>query len=356
MQAQERRAARKQARLRKQWKKGTIAHAALAVGTALALLVGGVGFGLGIVFLGPWQTASDLAALAMLESSALKFLPRLYLGAEGMAAVSARNTIAEIEAEVDTGLIDASAAQAQEGEEDYQDIEIVPIKGSTYKGFMMIVKDPARVIVGVSSDKFSNDRPGKALSQIVEHYGGVGGTNASGFWDDKGQGNGGMPIGLVISQGKLLNNAYDNASYNTVIGFDENNVLVIQKMGTTAAMKKGLRDAVAFGPGLIINGVSASITGTSGGVNPRTAIGQRADGAVLMLVIDGRQPNSVGATYANLIEIMEEFGAVNAANLDGGSSATMWYMGEQLNDGVVITGEREIPTAFVVLAKEEDAP
>ena len=61
------------------------------------------------------------------------------------------------------------------------------------------------------------------------------------------------------------------------------------------------------------------------GWNPRTAIGQRADGAVIFVCIDGRQVGSPGGTYADIINIMQEYGAVNACNMDGGSSSVMMY-------------------------------
>ena len=112
--------------------------------------------------------------------------------------------------------------------------------------------------------------------------------------------------------------------------------------------KKGIRDAITFGPALIVNGEPASVKGASSGLNPRTAIGQRADGAVLMLVIDGRQASSLGATYADEISVLLEYGAINAANLDGGSSSLMYYKGEYLNKGVLLTGSRELPTGFIV--------
>ena len=88
--------------------------------------------------------------------------------------------------------------------------------------------------------------------------------------------------------------------------------------------------------------------GISSGLNPRSAIGQRADGAVLLLIIEGRQANSLGATYADLIKVMLDFEAVNAANLDGGSSSMLYYKGEYLTNGVVLTGSRRLPTAFIV--------
>ena len=160
-------------------------------------------------------------------------------------------------------------------------------------------------------------------------------------------GNGGMPIGLVVSEGRVMKRA-TNDERNTVIGFDQDNRLLIGKFTATQSQELGLRDAVSFGPALIVNGEPSAVAGASSGLNPRTAIGQRSDGAVLMLVIDGRQVNSMGASMADLIEIMLRFGAVNAANLDGGSSSNLYYEGEYINDGVALTGSRDIPTSFIV--------
>ena len=86
----------------------------------------------------------------------------------------------------------------------------------------------------------------------------------------------------------------------------------------------------------------------SSGLNPRTAIGQRDDGCILMLVVDGRQVHSYGATYKDLQDIMLEYGAVNAFNLDGGSSTTMWYNGSYVNSCSSANGiARPIPDAFL---------
>ena len=85
------------------------------------------------------------------------------------------------------------------------------------------------------------------------------------------------------------------------------------------------------------------------GLNPRTAIGQRSDGAILMLVIEGRQPSRLGATYQDEAELMLRFGAVNACNLDGGSSSMMWYNGAYINNSASVIGIRPIPTSFIVL-------
>lgn len=212
---------------------------------------------------------------------------------------------------------------------------------------MMIVRDPAQVIVGVSHNPFSKAHAGKKVNDIIASYDAVGGINAGAFYDANGTGNGGEPLGLVYSEGKRLNRA-DNGAYKTVVGFDKENILRVGTYTSDDAEKIGLRDAVAFGPALIVNGKAATIKGNSSGLNPRSAIGQRSDGAVLLLAIDGRQANSFGASYADLIKVMQDYGAVNACNLDGGSSTVMYYEGEQKNDGMAISASRRLPTAWIV--------
>jgi exopolysaccharide biosynthesis protein len=74
-----------------------------------------------------------------------------------------------------------------------------------------------------------------------------------------------------------------------------------------------------------------------------------------MLVIDGRQLASLGATFTDLAEIMIEYGAVNACNLDGGSSSLMYYNGEYINNCASVIGIRPVSTTFLVLPKEDNS-
>ncbi len=225
-------------------------------------------------------------------------------------------------------------------------IVIVEVSGATYKGHMMIVADPSRVKVGVCQSLGSETGRGQKLSTIIDRYGAVAGINAGGFADENGSGSGAIPLGYVFSEGQFL---YDSGESSLLIGFDENHILHVGNMSASSAKEKGIRDAVTFGPALIINGEAAGINGAGSGLNPRTAIGQRSDGAVLLLVIDGRQANSLGASYGDLIKIMQEFGAVNAANLDGGSSSLMMYKGEQVSNPANVINNRDLPTAIIVM-------
>ena len=82
--------------------------------------------------------------------------------------------------------------------------------------------------------------------------------------------------------------------------------------------------------------------------SPRTAIGQRADGSILLLCIDGRQAHSLGASYKDLSDIFVEYGAVNASNLDGGSSSLMVYEDEIISVTASLYGSRKLATAVLV--------
>lgn len=81
---------------------------------------------------------------------------------------------------------------------------------------------------------------------------------------------------------------------------------------------------------------------------PRTAFGITAEGDYLLICVDGRRPgHSVGATYVELAEAVHALGAVDALNLDGGGSTTLWLGGRVVNkpsEG----SERAVGTAFLV--------
>lgn len=309
---------------------------------------------------GPSKRAKELFVMSVRETSAVGFLADWFCTPEEIEQIELSKQ-AVVTDEVDTSLIvidkkptedtDNQNKQVTDKKEDEKEkepeepIEIINVSGSTYKGLMMIVKDPSRVKVGTSSATYSSDVPGKRVEEMIANYGAVAGINAGGFDDPQGYGNGGIPLGIVISEGEFKYGNLDS-SYE-LIGLNKDNVLIAGTMTARRALETGIRDAVSFGPILVINGESTQAS-QGGGLNPRTAIGQRSDGAILLLVIDGRQSSSLGASYADLAEIMIEYGAVNAANLDGGSSSVMYYKGELLNSCASLSGPRRMPTCILV--------
>ncbi|MBO7682506.1 MAG: phosphodiester glycosidase family protein, partial [Clostridia bacterium] len=207
-----------------------------------------------------------------------------------------------------------------------------------------------------TSEEFGKT-PGLQLTDMVAKYDGIAGINAGGFNDQNGLGDGGRPQGLVIVDSQVV---WGSPTYRYhVVGIDGDGVLQIGYMsGTDAIENKGMKWGVSFithdglASALILNGV-VQTQNLGGGVNPRTAIGQRDDGSLLLLVLDGRSINTLGATMEDIVNVMLEYGAVNAANLDGGSSSVMVYGDEIINNCASVTGPRRIPTGFIVLKEGE---
>ena len=296
---------------------------------------------------GPSPAARDILVNTVLETSAAQFVARIYFSPAEIEAILARNTVQEGEEATDNTL----EFEPKDQDVPLDTIELHDVNGGSFKGKMMVVYDPSRVKVACLPG-FAPEGEGLRLAELVEQENAVAGVNGGGLADEGGVGSGGMPLGIVIKNGKLLLGSL-TGSYS-IIGFDQENHLVVGKMTGQQAVDKGLRDAISFGPAFIINGKAAEISGTGGGLNPRTVVGQRADGAVLLLVIDGRQPQSLGATYQDCIRVMQEWGAVNAANLDGGSSTQMIYNGETVNVCASLYGPRKLPTAIVVGPAQEE--
>lgn len=326
-------------------KRQILGRVSASIGTAVALILL---FLFGVVHIlefGPSVTARNLFVNSALESSAGGFMATWFFSDEEIEEMRNINSIEAIDEITDTSLITIDKDNNAGGEDNREEIEIVDIDGKSFHGKLMIVKNPSRVSVGICNSTFDGSA-GKTVAKIAEDYKAVGAINAGGFLDENGVGNGGTPIGIVVSDGELK---YGNPDTTyEVIGFDKNDILVVGKMTAKQAMDRGIRDAVSFGPTLIVNGQAAIVNGSGSGINPRTAIGQTADGSVLLLVLDGRQINSIGATYGDVIDVMLKYGAVNAANLDGGTSTVMYYDGEYINNTSAIYGSRNLPTTFIV--------
>ena len=305
-----------------------------------------------VIAKGPSNSAKAKFVNTMNETSALKFIPKMYFTQEEIAEYVGSfrdNTTEEV---TDATLVKITPKNAggqpavDENGKVQPETELVDVSGSTFRGKLLKIKDPSRVYVGISG-QFGQEYEGKRVLEMVADYGALAAINAGGFEDLNGVGNGGTPLGMVVSQGELrwggMGTTYD------IIGFDNNNILHVGTMTGQQAMDIGIRDAVCFGPVLIVNGKPVNEEkDLGGGYNPRSAIGQTADGTVLLLVIDGRQANSLGATYDDVIEIMMQNGAVNAANLDGGSSSHMIYENEIITVCSSLYGPRRMPTCWLV--------
>ena len=303
---------------------------------------------LGVVWVlerGPSPTVTGMFTRSVRETSAIRWLSNIFLTDEELEQYKSISTENRETESVNTSLIHVA-----EGSSSTDAVQLIDIAEGTCKGKLLIVADPKQVILG-TSDEFVK-KPGLQLTDMVAKYDGLAGINAGGFNDENGTGNGGVPQGLVITNGEIV---YGDAGvvYH-LIGLDQDGILHVGTMSGKDALANGIQWAVSFvthdglASSLIING-EVQQWNLGGGVNPRTAIGQRQDGALLLLVLDGRSINTLGATMQEVVNIMLEYGAVNAGNLDGGSSSVMVYDGEIINHCASVTGPRRIPTGFIVL-------
>lgn len=306
---------------------------------------------------GPSESAKELFATTILETGQLKFLANVFLSKEELQEIVDKNSLQDMDAEVDENLINT------DGNKEKELIEIHNVSGDGFEGTMMVVNDPAKISLATT---YPWSEYGKELGVIVDEAGAIAGVNGGIYYSSGNKG--GRPYGVTVSNGKIQDITLGWSGLY-LIGFDENNLLRIislEGMNKIAVEKmvkeEKIRDAISFQEEssdannhfvkLIINGEKRELSGKGSGQNPRTAIGQRKDGSVLILVTDGRGKNGhLGATASDLIEIMAEYGAVNAANIDGGSSSSLYYNKKYLRTSVTFyytNSSWRLPTAFVV--------
>ena len=310
----------------------------LVLFTVIILAVAALVLVMNLVFNGPSPAARDVLTMSLIEASATKWVPALFIGEDTVAEI--RTSTVEgggLEEDVtDTTKVIIQANNVITGDsnewDNYPDgVRIERRSGDTYNAHIMIVKNPAQVYMGTSTEKFSTAIPGKRITEaMAENTDVIAAINAGAFNDDGTASSyvGSTPLGLVMSKGSCVWTSGKQPGLEGFAGFNEDNILVVSKSNLSKgqAEEMKIRDGCCFGPVLIMNGeVNLEAYNDKSGFNPRTAIGQRGDGAVIFVCIDGRQAGSLGGTYADIINIMQEYGAVNACNMDGGSSSVMMY-------------------------------
>lgn len=235
--------------------------------------------------------------------------------------------------------------------EDNQPYKLINIREGNLRGYLVVIYDASKVKLAVSEKLGHN---GEMLTTMAKKNNALVAMNASGFFDQERKGNGGSPHGIVIKDGKLLANNAKSMFSGGLIGFDNQNRLILGKYSAQEALNMGIRDAVEFGPYLIVNGNPAFIKGNGGwGSAPRSSIAQREDGIVLFLVLDGRDyiGGIPGATMVQMTNFLKRYGAYNAANLDGGTSSGLVIEGKLTNKPINSEGKRitrKVPDAWIL--------
>jgi exopolysaccharide biosynthesis protein len=279
-----------------------------------------------LLFYGPWDSFKQLWINTSIYSSRFKFLATALYTEAYIQSVLDKNKPA-VDRKTDGGKIAVSG-----GDELYFD----RLKGDYFSGFIIKIGDPRRLSL-VSAD----NRQGMFLEDLVGRHEALGGINASGHDKDRG-----LPWGNTIVDGVFVARN-PQGDRHVMGGFTRNHKLVAGSFSDEEIPAQDYLWALEFGPLLIVNGEKTEMTDFSGGLAPRTAIGQLQNGAVLLVVVDGRRAGSLGATYKDMQTILYANGAVNAIGLDGGSSSSMVYRGELVNIPSEGDAGRRLPNAII---------
>ena len=277
-----------------------------------------------------------------------------------------KNRIIETDEITDTNAINVGASnEVTEYENEYErailerdpknnDYKIIEIDEKKFDGYLVAVYDASRVKTVVTENL---GKSGQYLTTMAKDNNALIAINGGGFNDPNFNSTGGQPLGITVTDGEYVTTAKYSGS-GGIIGFTEDDKLVLGKMSLSEAKEQGIRDAVTFGPFLIVNGKASEVLGNGGwGTAPRTGIAQRKDGIVLFLVLNGRTVSKPGADMDDLIEVLERYGAYNAANLDGGTSSVLVVNDTIVNDPIDSTGAhktRPIATGFIVTKDDSD--
>jgi len=313
------------------------------------------------LFYGPWHGFRDFWITTAMTTMNHQYLATLLYSDETINKVLETNQVIEPTDKIDTNLIEIYDNQTTSSsyKDEYDKQVLVHDEGAIYKYFkvegysfdayMAVIYDPSKI--SVVHTKYLGSS-GQYLVDMAKENNAIVAINGGGFVDIEGKSNGGQPKGIIIKNGKIVQSSRNRDKGGGVIGFTNDHKLYIANVSAREAIKDGVRDAVEFGPFLIVNGKSSFIKGNGGyGIHPRTAIGQRKDGIVLFLVVDGRRIDSIGAGMKDLSDIMLKYGAYNAANLDGGNSSVLVINNKIVNRPINwsnIEQTRPIATGFIV--------
>ena len=313
------------------------------------------------IMYGPWDEIRNLYVNTAMKTKDHKYLANIFYSEEAVNEIMSSNYFITIdeEVELDDIIIDTSPKDHYDNKYDEEiltrtpgneDYKIINIKVGISKGYLIAIYDPTKVNL-IRSKRFNIGGYGEQITTMCKRYNGLVCINGGGFVDH-GRGSD-IPLGYVIENEEIvwpLKN-HDTQKGN-LIGFNQEGKLLLLSNATgKEALESGMIDGLEFGPFLIVNGKPLEIVGDPWGRSPRVAIAQRRDGVVLFLVIDGENYID-GASLSDMIEVLQKYGAYNAANLDGGHSSSLSVNGKLYNNPPSVAkkqGGRYVVTGFGLL-------
>ena len=315
-----------------------------------------------VMMYGPWDTVRNFYVTTAMKTKDHKYFAKIFYSDKTIEDILNSNYFIEIKEDVklDDIVIDTSPKANYKNEYDKEiltrdsgneDYKIINLKIGISKGYLIAIYKPEKVTL-IRAKNFNIGRYGEQVTAMCTRYNASVCINGGGFEDPTGTGSD-RPLGYVIENGKIVwpASGWDSKTGN-IIGFNEEGKLLLLSDSTgTEALENGMVSGLEFGPFLIVNGKPIEIVGDPWGKSPRVAIGQRKDGVVLFLVIDGENYID-GASLQDVVDVFMKYGAYNAANLDGGHSSSLAINGKLYNNPPAIAkrqGGRYVVTGFGLL-------
>lgn len=235
-----------------------------------------------------------------------------------------------------------------------QGLLAIRITGTGYRGVLVIGKDPSRLKLAPSKYLGSY---GQHAGDIARDHGGLVAMTASGFGDvttEEGRVVGGVNMsGAAMHSGSAFGEHFP-WGYKR-IELREDNRLYITDAHTN--FSPDCTDACEFTPALIVDG-EIVVDGSTlySALNPRCVLGQGTDEAVMLLTIEGRLIDSLGTDAPTCAEILAGYDCYQAMNVDGGTSAILWYEGEYITrcSNTALPEGRYLPNVWVYCEESVD--
>lgn len=285
-----------------------------------------------VLMYGPWDKFRNLYVTTAMKTMNHRYFANIFYNEETIKSIMENNYFVSLEEDADTDKIEIDTKEKTKYKDEYEKelftrdpgndlYKVIDLKIGGANAYLVAIYDPTKVHL-IRTKSFNIGGYGERIITMCQRYGGVVCINGGGFVD-WGYGSD-IPLGYIIENGKIIwTDGNSSTVRGNIIGLTSDGKLNLMSNATgEEALNNGIVEALEFGPFLIVNGKSLEVVGDPWGKAPRMAIAQRKDGVMMFLAIDGENYIN-GASIKEVVETLERYGAYNAANLDGGQSASL---------------------------------
>lgn len=286
---------------------------------------------------GPWDYVRNLYVTTAMQTMNHKYLAKIFYNDETIQEIQNSNYLVSLEEEGNTDEIIINTKEKSSYKDKYEEelftrdnpddsYKVIDVKVGNAKGYLVAIYEPEKVRL-LRTKKFNAGTYGERVVDLCERYGAKVCINGGGFANGLDNGSD-IPAGYVIDNGEVV---WPSNTTGNIIGITKEGKLKLMPNATgEEAINAGVEYGIEFGPFLIVNGKSVEIVGMPFGVANKCVIAQRKDGVMMFLVTEGESYID-GASLKDVVDVLEKYGAYNAANLDGGQSTSLVINNKLIN-------------------------